>query len=167
MGGWASSTAADVCLLGRSGRTSGTTPSLLFSGEGHAASVTMARCDVASEEESAFYLSRASSGSSLKAVIHAGGVLQDSLIMSQSASGVRSVFAPKVEGARRLCAGVYAQGLQAFALFSSVASFIGSAGQANYAAANSVLDSIASSRQSTGCAGIPLGNIVPMELFVK
>ena len=80
-------------------------------------------------------------GPQLAGVLHAGGVLQDALVPNQTAGGMRAVFAPKVNGTENI--GRYAchAPLAAVNLFSSVAASLGSGGQANYAAANSVMDS--------------------------
>ena len=82
-----------------------------------------------------------------------GGVLHDGMIASQTASGVRSVFAPKVSGAANLAAAVAAAAVQGFAAFSSVAAFIGSAGQASYAAANAAMNDIVSGLHASGVTG--------------
>ena len=80
-------------------------------------------------------------------------MLQDAPLTGQSAHSVRSVLAPKAHGARNLLAGSLAAPLQNWNAFSSVASFIGSAGQGNYAAANSALDACAGTLQGQGLPG--------------
>ena len=82
-----------------------------------------------------------------------GGVLHDGLLTGQSAQSVRAVLAPKAGGAHALLAACAAAPLRAWNAFSSVASFIGSAGQGNYAAANAVLDALAGSLQGQGLPG--------------
>ena len=83
-----------------------------------------------------------------------GGVLRDALIPRQTAEGVRAVFAPKAAGAAALLACLGCAPLSGGALlFSSAAAFIGSPSQANYAAANAVLDAMASGMQAAGCPG--------------
>lgn len=83
----------------------------------------------------------------------AGGVLQDAPIAKLTPESVRAVFAPKVDGAVHLLQSCWATPLAALTAFSSVASFIGSAGQGNYAAANSALDAWAASVQVAGVSG--------------
>lgn len=75
--------------------------------------------------------------------MHAGGVLSDALIPKQSLQTMRPVFAPKIQGTGNILAHCSQQPIQAVKLFSSVASALGSGGQANYAAANAVMDSAA------------------------
>ena len=75
-------------------------------------------------------------------LLHAAGVLQDSLLERQSASSLRRVLAPKL-GAGLGALSSELRGLDRVLLFSSVASLLGAAGQGNYAAANSALDALA------------------------
>eukprot|EP00889_Picochlorum_renovo_P002072 jgi/Picre1/29102/NNA_004495.t1 len=83
-------------------------------------------------------------------VIHAGGALQDGLIQTQSHEKIVKVFSSKIASWDKLRNATFGNGILAEVLFSSVASLIGSAGQANYSAANSLLDAIASSGQTAG-----------------
>ena len=76
--------------------------------------------------------------------MHASGVLQDALLGNQTLSGIRAVLAAKMSGAETLMAALTCKPLGFTALFSSVAGLLGSAGQGNYAAANAMLDSMAS-----------------------
>ena len=84
----------------------------------------------------------------LGGVLHAGGVLKDATIPKQNVASVRSVFAAKACGASSVLATASLQPLQAVKLFSSIASAMGSGGQANYAAANAVIDAWAHGCQS-------------------
>jgi hypothetical protein len=82
-----------------------------------------------------------------------GGVLSDGLLASQSSSGVKSVFAPKFNGLNNLANATFAAALRGVATFSSVAAFIGSAGQGSYAAANAAMDARLSEMQASGLPG--------------
>ena len=86
-------------------------------------------------------------GQPLAGVLHAGGVLSDALIQNQTIQSMRAVFAPKVHGLRNIITTVGPQPVLALKLFSSVAASLGSAGQANYAAANAAMDSSATQCQ--------------------
>ena len=80
-------------------------------------------------------------------------MLQDAPTAKLAPGSVRAVFAPKVDGALNLMRSSWATPLAMLNAFSSVASFIGSAGQGNYAAANSALDAWAASMQAAGVSG--------------
>lgn len=83
-------------------------------------------------------------------LLHAAGVLKDGLLGSQSAASMRAVMAPKL--ACDMLAAATAMPLQQVLLFSSVASCVGAAGQANYVAANAVLDGRAAAGRLQGHA---------------
>ncbi|WP_143076814.1 type I polyketide synthase, partial [Streptomyces sp. MUSC 14] len=84
------------------------------------------------------------------AVVHTAGVLEDGVVDGLTPGAFRKVFAAKVTGARHLDELTRDRDLSAFILFSSFAGTVGSAGQANYAAANALLDALAERRRSEG-----------------
>lgn len=88
----------------------------------------------------------------LHGVIHAAGSMDDQLIMMKSVESARSVIEAKVKGALILDKLMATQQLDFFVVFSSVASYLGLPGQADYTAANAFLDAFARSRshQATG-----------------
>nr|WP_052433191.1 type I polyketide synthase [Streptacidiphilus carbonis] len=92
----------------------------------------------------------------LRGVVHAAGVLDDAVIGSLTPAMVESVLRPKVEGAWNLHQLTEGLDLDLFALFSSVAGIWGNPGQANYAAANTVLDALAAARRRVGLAATSL-----------
>ena len=89
-------------------------------------------------------------------VLHAAGVLHDRMLRSMATDDVCAVFEPKALGASHVHAMVACTALEAFGLFSSVASTFGNVGQANYAAANAYLDAVARSRR---CLGIVVSSL--------
>lgn len=135
-------------LLGRLGYFGGALPAVLTAD----APITALRCDASVAEEATAAVA-ATGSSQLSAIMHAGGVLQDGLLLQQTAASVRAVCAPKLCFMAHASMAAQLQAVQAFNLFSSVASFVGSAGQANYAAANSALDCWASILQRRGMTG--------------
>jgi epothilone polyketide synthase D len=92
----------------------------------------------------------------LRGVVHAAGVLDDGVLTGQSAERFERVMAPKVRGALHLDALTRECDLDFFVMFSSAAGTFGAAGQGSYAAANAVLDGLASRRRAEGLAGLSL-----------
>lgn len=89
----------------------------------------------------------------LRGIFHAAGVLVDRPLADLTSADYATVFRPKVQGARALDAATRDLALDHFVLFSSITAVTGNPGQANYAAANAILDAIASQRRSLGLAG--------------
>ncbi len=112
------------------------------------ARVTIAACDVAEREQLRVLLDSIPSEHSLGAVIHAAGVLEDGVIEGLTPERLDRVLAPKLDAAWHLHELSEAHDLDAFILFSSIASTIGVPGQANYAAANAFLDALAQHRHA-------------------
>ncbi|MCP4117669.1 MAG: SDR family NAD(P)-dependent oxidoreductase [Desulfobacteraceae bacterium] len=86
----------------------------------------------------------------LAAVFHAAGIVRDGAVLNLTRDAMADVMAPKMTGAWHLHKLTRHHNLDHFVLFSSMASLFGSAGQANYAAANSFLDGLARFRRSRG-----------------
>jgi NAD(P)-dependent dehydrogenase (short-subunit alcohol dehydrogenase family)/acyl carrier protein len=84
----------------------------------------------------------------LRGVVHAAGVLDDGVIAQQDWARFAAVMRPKVDGAWNLHRATFDRPLDFFVLFSAAASAFGSAGQANYAAANAFLDTLAYLRRA-------------------
>jgi hypothetical protein len=85
----------------------------------------------------------------LGGVFHAAGVLADALLAGQSAQRFCTVYGPKVHGAVALHRAAALAPVSSFLVYSSVASLLGSTGQAPHSAANSWLDAFAYWRRST------------------
>ncbi|MEL6554473.1 MAG: SDR family NAD(P)-dependent oxidoreductase [Cyanobacteria bacterium J06621_11] len=93
----------------------------------------------------------------LKGVIHAAGVLDDSLIQQLTPEKLKTVLAPKVSGAWNLHQLTQENSeLDFFVLFSSAAALLGSPGQANHATANAFLDGLARYRQQLGLPALSI-----------
>jgi acyl transferase domain-containing protein/acyl carrier protein len=89
-------------------------------------------------------------------VAHAAAVLSDAALVKQSDEHLRTVFAPKVLGALHLHELTVDRKLDFFILFSSLASVVGSPGQANYAAANACLGALAQERRRLGLPALSI-----------
>lgn len=92
----------------------------------------------------------------IKGIIHAAGVLDDALLHDMSREHFARTFAPKVAGAWNLHQRSIGLDLDFFVCFSSVAALIGSAGQANYAAANAYMDALMHHRRALGMPGLSI-----------
>ncbi|MDF1844895.1 MAG: type I polyketide synthase [Rubripirellula sp.] len=88
----------------------------------------------------------------LLGVVHAAMVLEDRLLVDLDQETLRSVLRPKVLGGWNLHRATLGFELDHFILFSSLSSVFGHAGQANYSAANALLDGLAVYRRSIGLA---------------
>ena len=92
----------------------------------------------------------------LKGVVHCAGIISDRTIAQQDWHSFQQVLAPKVQGAWNLHHLTQKYDLENFILFSSASSLLGSAGQANYCAANAFLDTLAHARRNLGLPAIAI-----------
>ncbi|WP_394838007.1 amino acid adenylation domain-containing protein [Pendulispora rubella] len=115
--------------------------------------VTLAACDVADRDALAALLAKlAAEGSFVRAVVHAGGMPQQTLLADMTQAEVADVTAAKVSGAQHLHELLRGEPLDAFVLFSSGAAVWGGGQQGAYAAANAFLDALAEQRRDLGLA---------------
>jgi epothilone polyketide synthase D len=121
------------------------------------ARVTLARADVADPAQAASLIERCGRSSPpLRGIVHLAGVLDDGLIAGQTRERFDCVMRPKVLGAWNLHRLTQHLPLEFFVMYSSLAGVVGSAGQANYAAANTFLDALAHRRRTMGLPAISL-----------
>lgn len=139
-----------LVLSGRSGATRPAAQAALAELEAAGAKVQVVAADVAQRADVARLLAACEQMAPLRGIIHAAGVLDDGVLHQQTAARYATVAAPKVQGAWHLHTLTQDIPLDFFVLFSSAASLLGSAGQANYAAANAFLDSLAHTRTAQG-----------------
>jgi len=92
----------------------------------------------------------------LRGIVHAAMVIDDGIISRLDKSRYSSVTRPKILGAWNLHQQTLHNDLDFFLMTSSVSSILGSPGQANYAAANAFLDSLAYYRRGIGLPALTI-----------
>ncbi len=117
----------------------------------------VAACDVSDRAALQELLDSIPQEHPLTMVVHAAGVLDDSLIELMDGERLRRVMAPKIDAAIHLHELTAQTGLREFVLFSSAVAPMGSPGQSNYAAANGFLDALAARRHAMGLPAVSLG----------
>ncbi len=102
-------------------------------------------------------------------VFHAAGIVNDSSISNMTQQQIVNVFKPKVVGAQNLHSLTQSAAVNTFVLFSSIASTVGSSGQANYAAANACLDALSYHYVQNGCMSLSInwGSWAEVGMAVK
>ncbi|MGY4951330.1 SDR family NAD(P)-dependent oxidoreductase [Streptomyces nigrescens] len=120
------------------------------------AEVTLAACDAADRTALAELLAALPQAHPLTAVVHAAGVVEDSVVTSLTPGHLDTVLRPKVDAAWNLHELTRDLDLSAFILFSSAAAHFGNAGQGNYAAANAFLDALAHHRRAEGLPAVSM-----------
>ncbi len=118
--------------------------------------VTVVSGDVTEPADCVRAVRAANATAPLRGVLHLAGSTADGAFEHLTPESYRSVFAAKVSGAWNLAAATEGEAIDTFVLFSSVAGLLGSAGQANYAAANGCLDGLAHRLRA---AGVPATSV--------
>ncbi|HKV32965.1 MAG TPA: KR domain-containing protein, partial [Pyrinomonadaceae bacterium] len=126
--------------------------------EAMGASIHLAPVDVADETQLVSFLTtfEREGWPRIRGVIHAAGTLNDRTLFQQDADTFSATWGPKVVGSWLLHHLLPKDSLDFFILFSSVASLLGSPGQANYAAANSFMDALSHQRKTQGLPALSI-----------
>ncbi|MEJ2116992.1 MAG: SDR family NAD(P)-dependent oxidoreductase, partial [Alphaproteobacteria bacterium] len=98
----------------------------------------------------------------LNGILHAAGILRESLLVKKTADEIEAVIAPKVRGLINLDEASREMGLDWLIGFSSV-SVLGNAGSADYAAGNGFLDAYAAYRNDLTTKGERQGRMVSVN----
>ncbi|SFW88490.1 Acyl transferase domain-containing protein [Amycolatopsis australiensis] len=150
---WAAATADRVLLLSRRGPEAPAARDLLAE---LGSRLEIVACDVTDRAALEQVLGTIPAERPLTAVLHAAAVLEDRVVDGLTPELFDAVLPVKATAARHLHELTAGHDLDAFVLFSSLTGTIGNAGQANYAAANAVLDALAEQRRA---AGLPATSI--------
>ncbi len=143
--------AGHLVMTGRSGAATPEAQAFLAQMKERDVEVTVMKADAGSPEDVKRVLGEISaSGIPLKGVFHLAMVIDDAPMAVLNRERMHSVLAPKAHGAWLLHEGTKDLALDCFVMFSSISSIFGNAAQANYAAANAFLDSLAHHRQANG-----------------
>ncbi|MBO0853668.1 MAG: SDR family NAD(P)-dependent oxidoreductase, partial [Nocardia sp.] len=146
----------NLLLVSRRGPDADDAPELAAELSAGGAHVRIVACDVADRDAVATLLAEQAEDAPVTAVIHAAGVLDDAVFGSLTPERVDTVLRAKADGAWHLHELTRELNIAAFVLFSSMAGTVGSAGQGNYAAANSFLDGLAAHRRAQGLPAVSL-----------
>jgi acyl transferase domain-containing protein/acyl carrier protein len=143
-----------LLLVSRSGPSAPGAEELLASLRELGADVRIVAADVADRATVARLVD--SCDPPLTAVVHSAAVVDDGVLAAQTPERLDVVLRPKADAALILDEVTRHLPLTAFVLFSSIAGVFGKAGQANYAAANRVLDAVACRRRAAGRPALSL-----------
>lgn len=133
-----------VVLMSRSGVPRSVDEAALQRLQQSGANIVVERGDVANQDDLAHVLDTVrSTMPPLRGVFHAAMVLADELLSALNDEQIAAVLAPKVAGGWNLHCLTRTDPLDVFVLFSSGVAVVGVPKQANYAAANAFLDSLA------------------------
>ncbi len=148
--------ARHVALMGRSAPSTAAA-SAIARMEHDGVQLVVLRGDVAHEQDVAKALATIDIHMPpLRGVIHAAGLLDDATVAQLSTTQLHAALAPKLAGAWNLHRLTMGRQLDHFVLFSSVAALLGLPGQANYAAGNAFLDSLAQARRAAGLPALSI-----------
>jgi acyl transferase domain-containing protein/acyl carrier protein len=120
------------------------------------AQAAIVACDLTDRDRLRALLDSISSEQPLRTVVHAAGALEECSIATLTPEGLDAALAVKVDAAWYLHELTREMDLDAFVLFSSVASVIGAVGQAGYAAGNAFLDGLAIHRRAQGLPAVSI-----------
>ncbi|WP_107658780.1 type I polyketide synthase [Nocardia suismassiliense] len=148
--------ARTVVLVGRRAQVDAENESVIAAMRESGAEVVLERADVSSEAEVVGLLERLAELPPLRGVFHAAMVLDDVALTQMTEEQFLRAVRPKIDGAWHLHNHTRALDLDAFVMYSSMSWYIGTPGQANYAAANGFLEALAAHRRDLGLPALTI-----------
>jgi acyl transferase domain-containing protein/acyl carrier protein len=140
-----------LVLAGRSGAGTVEAEEAVLGLRARGARVEIVRCDVADPAAVERLVQAPQPGRPpLRGVVHSAMVLHDEPLARVDRTSMEKVLAPKLAGAWNLHRATRDLPLDWFVTYSSVATLLGSPGQASYVAANRFLDALAAARRAGG-----------------
>ena len=149
--------ARHISLMGRSGVVNEEQTAVISDFADQGVVIQPIACDAADEAALSNVLDKLRVERPIKGIVHAAMVLRDGLIANMSEADVADVLTPKVRGAFNIDHLTRNDPLDTFVLFSSITTFIGNPGQANYVAANGYLEGLARQRRENGLPALAVG----------
>nr|WP_280985305.1 type I polyketide synthase [Gordonia effusa] len=146
----------DVILASRRGPDDEDAPDALAELTAIGLRAEVVACDATDAGQLSALINSVPASRPLTAVVHAAGALADMPAHKLTPAALHTVMTAKVDVAWNLHRLTEHCRLHTFVVFSSAAGTLGTAGQANYAAANTFLDSFAHWRRSQGLAASSL-----------
>ncbi len=144
-----------IFLASRSGAASEDLKRELEQIEGSEVSVEAVAIDIANDSEVKGLMQQINEGPlPLKGIFHGAMVLDDGFLMDMDRERFSKVMKPKILGALNLYQYSDTEALDYFVSFSSISTFVGNKGQANYIAANAFLDRFSDYLRSVDVNGI-------------
>ncbi|NEY36400.1 SDR family NAD(P)-dependent oxidoreductase, partial [Streptomyces sp. PRKS01-65] len=145
-----------VVLLSRRGERAAGTAALAAALRERGALVTVEACDAADRDRLAEMIGRVPRDFPLRGVIHAAGVAQDAVLHALTPEHLEKVLRAKCDAVAHLDELTRDLALEWFVTCSSAAGWWGTAGQANYAAANACVDALVQRRRAAGFPALSL-----------
>lgn len=147
-----------LVLLGRRGLATPGAQEAISGLEAQGARVEALACDIADHDDLVKVIERVQKTlPPLKGVLHAAATFDDALLAKLDAERMTNVLRPKLLGAWHLHQLTLGIPLEHFVLYSSVTTYIGNPGQANYVAANAGLEGLAALRHAMGLPATCIG----------
>ncbi|KAJ8122080.1 hypothetical protein ONZ43_g1634 [Nemania bipapillata] len=154
--------AKHLTFISRSGSESPAAAETICTLENQGVETLVLRADITRPEEVVCAISQAEQTRQIRGVINAATVFHDAVFHNMKIDWWHQVVKTKVDGCLNLDNALKDRELDFFVMTSSVSSAFGTPGQANYAAANSVLDALARHRR---CRGRPAVSLILPAIF--